>query len=223
MRLISTARRKLARSCGISSPVSRFFATVRLPGAIPAQFTRTRSMPFVARASASAESMEASSVTSARQKTPPMSRATASPRSAFISRMATFTPLAASMRAVASPRPEAPPVTTAAINLSSFIAFLPVSGHVLRYPRRNGNADHGRNRPDERTLHEAFHQGRDGGHARGDPRRGRLQAPLLGEIQARGRQDPLRGGSGGGLFLRYRPLDPKPREADSHRRHRLFC
>src|SRR3712207_4837213 len=194
MRLISTARRKLARSCGISSPVSRFFETVRLPGAMPAQLTRMRSMPFAARASASAESMEASSVTSALQKTAPISWATSPPRSAFISRMATFAPLAASMRAVASPRPEAPPVTMAAINLSSFIAFLPESGHVLRYPRRDGNADHGRNRPDERTLREAFYQGRDGGYAPGDPRRGRPQAPLLGEAQARGRQDPLRRG-----------------------------
>jgi hypothetical protein len=35
--------------------------------------------------------------------------------------MATFTPFAASARAVASPRPDAPPVTTAATVESSFI------------------------------------------------------------------------------------------------------
>ena len=41
-------RRKVARSCGINSPVSRFFETVRLPGAMPAQLTRMRSTPFAA-------------------------------------------------------------------------------------------------------------------------------------------------------------------------------
>ena len=40
---------------------------------------------------------------------------------AFMSKMATFTPCAASARAVASPRPEAPPVTTAATEESSFM------------------------------------------------------------------------------------------------------
>jgi hypothetical protein len=38
-----------------------------------------------------------------------------------MSKMATLTPWAARARAVASPRPEAPPVTTAATVLSSFM------------------------------------------------------------------------------------------------------
>ena len=52
---------------------------------------------------------------------PPISAATALPFSSCRSNSATLTPLAASARAVAAPRPEAPPVTTAATVLSSFI------------------------------------------------------------------------------------------------------
>ena len=92
----------------MNSPVSRFFDTVRMPGAMPAQLTRMRSTPFAARASARAFATEASSVTLATQKTAPISRATSSPRSAFMSKMATLAPSAASSRAVPSPKPEAP-------------------------------------------------------------------------------------------------------------------
>jgi hypothetical protein len=44
-RLTATTFSKLAMSCATSSPVSRFFATMRLPGAIPAQLTVIRSGP----------------------------------------------------------------------------------------------------------------------------------------------------------------------------------
>ena len=88
---------------------------------MPAQFTRTRSWPWAARALAKPASTSASEVTSTRQKTPPISRATASPRASFMSKMATFTPCAASARAVPSPRPEAAPVTTAETEGSSFM------------------------------------------------------------------------------------------------------
>ena len=54
-------------------------------------------------------------VTSTLQNTPPISSASASPLSAWRSKIATFTPLAASARAVAAPNPDAPPVTTAAL------------------------------------------------------------------------------------------------------------
>ncbi len=46
---------------------------------------------------------------------PPISRAVASAASAFRSSSATLAPAAASARAVAAPKPEAAPVTTAAI------------------------------------------------------------------------------------------------------------
>src|SRR5581483_10640738 len=48
-----------------------------------------------------------------------------SPSSALRSRIATFTPLAASAVAVAAPRPDAPPVTTAEMALSSCIVSAP--------------------------------------------------------------------------------------------------
>ena len=51
------------------------------------------------------------------QKMPPISLAVASPASALMSKIATFAPAFASARAVAWPRPEAPPVTTAAVSL----------------------------------------------------------------------------------------------------------
>jgi hypothetical protein len=67
-----------------------------------------------------------SDVTFTSQNTPPISAATASPFSFCRSKMATFTPLAASARAVAAPRPDAPPVTTAATVLSSFMVLNPL-------------------------------------------------------------------------------------------------
>src|SRR3546814_12795798 len=60
------------------------------------------------------------------QKTPLTSAASASPRSAFISKIATSTPTDASFRLVASPNPDAPPVPTAAIPDPNFMqALLP--------------------------------------------------------------------------------------------------
>jgi len=50
----------------------------------------------------------------------------ASPFSAFMSKRATLAPVAAIARAVPSPSPEAPPVTTAAMLLSSFMGVVPI-------------------------------------------------------------------------------------------------
>ena len=111
------------------SPVflSRDAVLIALP--VPAQFTRMRSWPCAARAFSNAATTLASSVTFASQNTPPISDATASPLVLFMSRSATFTPFAASARAVASPRPDAPPVMTAAIDeLSSMGVFLLLNG-----------------------------------------------------------------------------------------------
>ena len=97
-----------------------------MPVAMPAQLTVSRSWPCAARAFSKAEATEASSVTSTWQKTPPISAAMASPFSEFRSNRATLAPVAAMARAVPSPRPEAPPVTTAAMLLSSFILIVPI-------------------------------------------------------------------------------------------------
>ena len=103
------------------SPVvlSRLAVLIALP--VPAQLTRMRSWPWASRALAKPASTVSSLVTSTLQNTPPISDATFSPLASFMSKMATLTPWAASARAVASPRPEAPPVTTAATEDSSFM------------------------------------------------------------------------------------------------------
>src|SRR3546814_19471510 len=51
---------------------------------------------------------------------PPIDWATSSPSASLMSKMATLTPAAASASAIARPRPDAPPVTTAAVEESSF-------------------------------------------------------------------------------------------------------
>ncbi len=105
----------------LASPValSRLAVLMALP--VPAQLTRTRSWPWAARALAKPASTSSSEVTLTLQNTPPISLATASPLASFMSKIATLTPWAARARAVASPRPDAPPVTTAATLLSSFM------------------------------------------------------------------------------------------------------
>src|ERR1700738_369630 len=78
---------------------------------------------MAARALAKAASTSSFEVTLTRQNTPPRSRATASPRSALRSKMATLTPCDAKRRAVASPSPDAPPVMTAEMVESSFMGL----------------------------------------------------------------------------------------------------
>src|SRR5215213_7507201 len=122
MRLIPTINSNCCIGYIFGALVSLSRATVLAALATPAQLTSTRSWPCASRALAKAAATLSSLVTSTSQKMPPISPATCSPRSASRSKTATLTPLAASARAVASPRPEAPPVTTAAILLSSFIS-----------------------------------------------------------------------------------------------------
>ena len=80
---------------------------------MPAQLTRMRGAPSfsatVAKACSPLSALETSHLTAM----PPISAATFSARSMPTSKMATLAPFAASARAVASPRPEPPPVTTA--------------------------------------------------------------------------------------------------------------
>ena len=127
-RLTRTVRSNAAMSWARISPVSFLRDTVFWPVAMPAQLTVRRSWPWAARALSKAAATEASSVTSTWQNTPPISAAIASPFSAFRSNRATLAPVAAMARAVPSPRPEAPPVTTAAMLLSSFIPGVPMFG-----------------------------------------------------------------------------------------------
>ena len=65
------------------------------------------------------------------QNTPPSSLAIFSPSSSFRSKMPTLTPCEASRRAVAAPRPEAPPVMTAEIDESSFMSRFPCPSWLL--------------------------------------------------------------------------------------------
>ena len=65
-------------------------------------------------------------VTLPRQNMPPMACATSSPFSAFMSKIATLAPAAARASALARPRPEAPPVTTAAVSLVICIGLCPL-------------------------------------------------------------------------------------------------
>src|SRR3954451_8593768 len=104
-------------------------ATTRSAQPMPAQLTAMRSGRSLPVASAIAACTEASSVTSVRTKVgcPPSSLASSWPRSSRRSRMVTAAPRATRARVVASPSPEAPPVTTAAT--SKF--FMP--GNVTRW------------------------------------------------------------------------------------------
>ena len=100
--------------------------TVRDAQPMPAQLTPARSGSPVATARSTAACTDASSVTSVRANRPPISSAICLPRFSFRSAMTTVAPAAASTRAVASPRPLAPPETTAEVPLSSMRgAYLP--------------------------------------------------------------------------------------------------
>jgi hypothetical protein len=77
---------------------------------------------------ANAASTLSSDSTSHWQNTAPVSAAAASPCSAFKSKIATLAPAARNAFTVARPRPDAPPVTTAARDSSIFIRFLCADG-----------------------------------------------------------------------------------------------
>jgi hypothetical protein len=140
-RLIWMMRSKLAVGKARISPVvlSRLAVLMALP--VPAQLIRMRSWPWAARALAKPASTWSSDVTSTAQNTPPSSCASASPALALRSNKATFTPCAARRRAVAAPRPDAPPVITAAMLESSFMGrstmvtfAMPPPSHIVCSP-----------------------------------------------------------------------------------------
>src|ERR687896_534422 len=91
------------------------FFTVRSAHPTPRHDTASRSPSTDSTAACTC----ASSVTSAAMNAPPISAASAPPRSSFRSATVTRAPRAASSRAVASPSPDAPPATSARIPFSS--------------------------------------------------------------------------------------------------------
>src|SRR6266540_227912 len=105
-----------------------FLPTTLIALPIPAQLTATRSAPSRSAASSAAPTC-ASSVTSAGENTTrsPSCFATCSPSELGRSTITTPAPAPASVRAGASPRPEAPPVTTATLPAMS---MCPVSQPV---------------------------------------------------------------------------------------------
>ena len=80
---------------------------------MPAQFTAMPHKPWASLAVCMACSALSALVTSQKTAIPPMSLATASALSICTSNTATLAPWLAKNLAVASPKPEAPPVTTA--------------------------------------------------------------------------------------------------------------
>jgi hypothetical protein len=86
---------------------------MRMPMPMPAQLISTREAPCAARALATASSPLFASATSHLMAMPPISAAIFLAFSSLMSSTATFAPALASARAVAAPRPEPPPVTSA--------------------------------------------------------------------------------------------------------------
>ena len=108
MRLMLMTLANEASGCGPSLP------TVFAPMAMPAQLIKPINFP-IDNASATAACASASCVTSHLTKAPPISLASACPFATCTSATTTLPPSLASMRAVPSPRPEAPPVTSEAV------------------------------------------------------------------------------------------------------------
>src|SRR5690606_17862582 len=91
---------------------------VRCAHPMPAEFTSTRSGP-IDFAISTASTMSSVRVTSTLAKAPPISDAISVPRSSCRSATTTLAPRPASLRAVAAPMPDAPPVTIALTPLMS--------------------------------------------------------------------------------------------------------
>src|ERR1022692_1815858 len=105
---------------------------------MPAQLTATRSGASSSFAAATAAATDCSSETSVLAKTPPTESAIVLPRSALRSATITLQPAAARPRAVASPRPLAPPET---------IADVPFKFMAGAYCANGARADEGCGRP----------------------------------------------------------------------------
>jgi len=122
IRLMAMTRSKSASGIGPSRP------TMRLAGPMPAQLIRMRGVPWSAAALAKAASVATALVTSQVIAMPLMSIATSAAAFWLTSKIATLAPASASMRAVAAPSPEAPPVTIAACPLMSMVGSFALFG-----------------------------------------------------------------------------------------------
>src|SRR6202044_2079277 len=118
IRLMAMTRSKSASGIGPSRP------TIRFAGPMPAQLIRMRGVPWSAADLANAASVSAALVTSQVTAMPLMSIATSAAAFALTSKIATLAPASASMRAVAAPSPDAPPVTIAACPRMSMVGSL---------------------------------------------------------------------------------------------------
>src|SRR5262245_21077729 len=118
IRLIRITRSNSGSGIGPSRP------TMRLGVPTPAQLIRMRAAPCRSRASLSAATALSASATSHRTAIPPILSATWRAPSRLTSSTATLAPAWASWAAVSAPRPEPPPVTTAACPFGSIVAFL---------------------------------------------------------------------------------------------------
>src|SRR6266849_5072625 len=171
-RLMLMTRSKSASGIGPSRP------TMRLAGPTPAQLIKMRAAPCLSRACARAAAACSAWVTSHCSASPPIFSATARAPSRLTSSTATLAPARASSLAVAAPRPEAPPVTTAACPLMSMVSSsVGVGGRILDEQRDAlAAADAGRGDPvaQPRALELAGererepHAGRAQGMADGD-------------------------------------------------------
>src|SRR3954453_2003801 len=108
-----------------------FLPTVRSAQPMPAHETAKRIAPNASTARSTAARTSSSFVTSALKPTPPSSPASACAFSPSRSAIATRAPFSVSSRAVAAPRPDAPPATSAPIPSSSMAAGPYPLGDVL--------------------------------------------------------------------------------------------
>src|ERR687896_1420878 len=128
----------VARACGAPS---RF--TVRSAQPMPALLTITRSGAPESTAACTAAATSASADTSVLTKMPPISSAMALPLSSLRSAITTLLPCAARSRTVASPRPLAPPDTTAETPFRSiaapYLSYRMLFGEVTHAPPTVGS------------------------------------------------------------------------------------
>src|SRR6202030_3071544 len=134
IKLMAMTRSKSASGIGPSR------AAMRFAGPMPAQLIRMRGVPWSAAALAKAASVAAALVTSQAIAMPLMSIATSAAAFWLTSKIATLAPASASMRAVAAPSPEAPPVTIAACPRMS------MAGSLVLFWLAVGGDDVGRRR-----------------------------------------------------------------------------
>ena len=143
---------------------------------IPAQQTEIRSPSGAAAARSTAAATAAGSVTSTGRNSPPISAARSLPRSASRSAITTFAPATASERAVASPRPEAPPVISAPapsilIARQSNALACSLAGNPTRVGSPYRNRGDGKHQESRRGSRHGSSQGNDRGASRRGSRR----------------------------------------------------